>query len=129
MISAILGGRAAEDIFFNEFTSGASNDIEKATKIARKMVTEYGMSNLGPISYSGYDEEKRWLAKQVGEYHKQSEEMAARIDKEVEKIIDTAYKRAKDILKGKKELMEKISNKLLEKETLTQDEFGALLSE
>ena len=129
IIAAILGGRASEDIFFNEFTSGASDDIEKATKVARKMVTEYGMSNLGPISYNGYDKEKNWLAKQMGEYNNQSEEITAKIDNEIKRIIDESYEKAKGILKENEKLMEKISKELLEKETLTQDEFEALLNE
>ncbi len=129
MLSAMLGGRAAEEVFFNEFTSGASNDIEKATKVTRKMVTEFGMSSLGPIAYTAHNEDKMWLAKQMGEYSKHSEEMAAKIDREIKKIIDKAYDKAKEILENNKGLMEKITEELLAKETLTQDEFEELLNE
>lgn len=129
MISAMLGGRASEDLFFNEFTSGAADDIEKATKLARKMVTEYGMSGLGPISFNGHDEEKRWLARQMGDYSRQSEEVASQVDREIRKIIEDAYKKAKGILKDNEEVIERISDKLLEKETLTREDFEALLNE
>lgn len=128
ILSAVLGGRAAEDIFFSDFTSGAADDIEKATKVARKMVTEYGMSSLGPIAFNGHEETKMWLARQMGEYSKQSEETASKIDKEIKKIIDEAYEKAKEILEKNKELMEKLANNLLEKETLTGDEFEAILN-
>ncbi len=126
IITSMLGGRASEDIFFNEFTSGAADDIERATKIARKMVTEYGMSKLGPIAFGSKDSEKIWLARQMGEYSAQSEEITAKIDREIKRIIDEAYSKAKEILKDNEEAIEKVSQKLLEKETLTQDEFDAV---
>jgi len=88
VISAMLGGRASEELFFNEITSGASDDIERATKLARKMVTEYGMSSLGPISFNGHDEESMWLARQMGEYSRQSEEVASQVDREIRKIVE-----------------------------------------
>nr|MBP8961242.1 AAA family ATPase [Patescibacteria group bacterium] len=128
IIATMLGGRAAEELVFAEYTSGASDDIERATKIARKMVTEYGMSDLGPISFNGNDEEQIWLAKQMGEYHTVSQETASRVDKEVIKIVDKAYTEAKNILIAKKQLLDSISQKLLEQETLTQEDFKLLVS-
>ncbi|HDQ88704.1 MAG TPA: AAA family ATPase, partial [candidate division WWE3 bacterium] len=127
VISAMLAGRASEDLVFGEFTSGASDDIERATKIARKMVAEYGMSELGPISFKGHDEESIWLARQMGEYHTVSQETASKVDKEIVKIVEEAYKKAKELLEEKRELLDRVSAKLLEKETLSQEEFKALL--
>ena len=129
MLAALLGGRASEEVFFNQFTSGAANDIERATQIARKMVTEYGMSSLGPVAYIGSNEEKNWLAKQLGSSTSQSEEFTAKIDREIKEIIERAYSRAKEILEGKKEVIKEVVEELLEKETLTREEFGALLNE
>ncbi len=129
MLAALLGGRASEEVFFNQFTSGAANDIERATQIARKMVTEYGMSSLGPVAYIGSNEEKNWLAKQLGSSASQSEEFTAKIDREIKEIIERAYSRAKEILEGKKEVIKEVVEELLEKETLTREEFEALLNE
>lgn len=129
MLAALLGGRASEEVFFNQFTSGAANDIERATQIARKMVTEYGMSSLGPVAYIGSNEEKNWLAKQLGSSTSQSEEFTAKIDREIKEIIERAYSRAKEILEGKKEVIKEVVEELLEKETLTREEFEALLNE
>lgn len=129
MLAALLGGRASEEVFFNQFTSGAANDIERATQITRKMVTEYGMSSLGPVAYKGGNEESNWLAKQLGENAAQSEEFTAKIDREIKKIIEGAYTKAKEILEGKKEVMKNVAEELLKKETLTRGEFEVLLNE
>ena len=126
IISTMLGGRSAEAIVYNEFTVGASDDINKATGIARKMVTEYGMSSLGPIAYEA-KETSFWLAKGFEENNQLSDEMAAKIDAEVHKIITTAYETAKDILVTHRDALDRISQQLMEKETLTADEFKALL--
>jgi len=127
MITTMLGGRAAEEIIFKEMTIGAADDIEKATKLARKMVTQYGMSDLGPISYNGKGD-KVMLAKEFGLSHSgPSEEMAAKIDKEIEKIVDSCYENAKNIIKSHKGTLDKISNALLEKETLYEEEFKKLI--
>ena len=127
LISTMLGGRAAEEIVFNEFTAGASNDIKRATELARKMVTEYGMSSLGPINYESKSE-FAWLAKEFGESSPISNEMSAKIDSEIEKIIDGCYQEAKKILIEKRDVLDKVSLKLLEKETLDADEFKALIT-
>lgn len=124
-IAALLGGRAAEELEFNEFTVGAANDIEQATLITRKMVTEFGMSDLGPISLE--QGEKTWLLRQLGEPYGYSEEMAAKIDTEVKKIIDNCYKKAEDILKKNKKKLDRVAKKLIEKETLEAEEFQHLI--
>lgn len=126
MIKMMLGGRAAEELIFDEMTTGASNDIEKATNVARKMVTEYGMSPLGPINYS-FDAERNWVAKQMGEDRSYSESMAAKIDDEVKVIIDSCYKEALDILKKERAHLDAVSLALLEKETLDGDDFAKLI--
>jgi len=126
IISTILGGRAAETIIFNEHTTGASDDIEKSTEIARRMVTEYGMSNLGPISYDGKDG-RFWLARQMGESAHYSQEIAAKIDAEIKLIIDNAFEKAKNILMEHKDKLDKVAARLLEKETIDGDEFRNLL--
>ena len=127
LITTMLGGRAAEETVFNELTVGASDDIERATQIARKMVTEFGMSDLGPISYEG-NNRAPWLARELGESANHSEEMAAKIDGEVKKIIDAAFKAAKTVLIQKREPLDKIPARLLEKETIDADEYTALLA-
>ena len=127
LITTMLGGRAAEEIVFKEFTTGASNDIKKATELARKMVTEYGMSSLGPIFYEAKSEFS-WFAKEFGESSPLSNEMSAKIDSEIEKIIDGCYEDAKRILTEKRHILDKVSEKLLEKETLDGDEFKELIN-
>jgi cell division protease FtsH len=127
IIATVLGGRAAEEIVFNELTVGAADDIDKATTLARKMVAEYGMSALGPVSYDGKDG-NFWLARELGESVKYSEEVAAKIDREVSKIVEEAYAKAKKVLKAKRKVLDKIAKKLLEKETIDGDEFKKLLS-
>ena len=129
MITTMLGGRAAEEIIFNELTIGAADDIEKATKLARKMVTQYGMSKLGPISFNSRGGE-HMLARDFGLHAPAySNEMAAKIDEEVEIIVDSAYKEAKKILNENKGILDIIAGALLEKETLYEDEFKELISQ
>jgi cell division protease FtsH len=126
LITTMLGGRAAEEIVFKEFTAGASNDIKRATELARKMVTEYGMSSLGPINYESKSE-FAWLAKEFGESSPISNEMSAKIDSEIEKIISSSYQEAVRILTEKRHVLDIVSEKLLEKETLDGDEFKELI--
>ncbi len=125
MIAMMMGGRAAEELVFDEMTTGAASDIEKATEVARKMVTEYGMSDLGPISFDGA-EGKFWLAKQMGEGPHYSEEVAAKIDDEVKKIIQGAHSEATDILKKHRKELDAVVEVLLEKETIDGDEFAQI---
>jgi cell division protease FtsH len=122
MITMALGGRAAEEIVFKETTIGASNDLSKANQLARKMVTEFGMSPLGPISYNG-DGGQAWVARGFVEGPKQSEEMSAKIDAEANKIVSEAYKNAKKIVRAKRKTLDKVVKELLKKETLDGDEF------
>ncbi|HSX39279.1 MAG TPA: ATP-dependent zinc metalloprotease FtsH [Candidatus Saccharimonadales bacterium] len=126
LIATMLGGRAAEENVFNELTVGASDDIDRATNVARKMVTEYGMSDLGPISYEGKNS-GNWVAREMGESINYSQEMAAKIDVEVAKIIDTAFSAAKKILAEKRETLDKIAQRLLEKETLDAEEYLSII--
>ena len=126
LITTMLGGRAAEEVVFGELTAGASEDIKRCTELARKMVTEYGMSPLGPIFYEGRSEFS-WLAEEFGEGSSISEEMSAKVDAEISKIVDGSYKEAKKILIEKREKLDKVAEKLLEVETIDGDEFKKLL--
>jgi len=122
----LLGGRAAEEIIFNDITSGASNDIENVTKLARKMVTRLGMSDaLGPMVY-GQKEELVFLGREISEQRDYSESVAQKIDAEVQRFITEAYAQAKAILTKYKESLILVAEKLLEKETLSKNEFEAL---
>ncbi len=117
-----LGGYVSEEIFFKELTTGASSDLTKATHIARNMVTEYGMSSLGPVIYGDQNREV-FLGRDYGHVRNYSEEVAAKIDKEVKMFVDKAYDRTKKIIMDNKDLMKEIATKLLEKETLNRKEF------
>jgi cell division protease FtsH len=119
-ISVMLGGRAAENLVFKEMTTGASDDIAKATELARTMVTEYGMSDLGPVNLDG--EHKRFY-----EQTNVSPDMAAKIDEQVKKITDTAYKIATSILIKLRSKLDLLAGELLKKETLESEEFGKLI--
>ncbi len=122
-IAYMLGGRAAEEIVFNEVSTGASNDLEQATKIARAMVTRYGMSEaLGPLVY-GRKEELVFLGKEIGEQRDYSEAVAHEIDSEVSKIIMRAYDRAKEVIRQYREQIDRVVASLMERETLSADEF------
>jgi cell division protease FtsH len=127
-IAMLLGGRAAEKIIFKDFTTGASNDMENATKIAREMVTRYGMSEkLGNRVY-GRKNELVFLGKELGEHDKDySEEVAAIIDSEVSRIISDGYKLAEKTIISNKAKLDKIANKLLESETIEAEEFKTLM--
>ena len=128
-IIGYLGGRSSEEIFFSDVTTGASNDIEVATRIARSMVTEYGMSSLGPIQYER-DTGSVFLGRDYTSTQKNfSTQIAFEIDQEVRKIIDDAHQKAKDIiLENKKEVI-LIAETLLKKETITAEEIDVLLKE
>ena len=127
-IIGFLGGRSSEEIFFDDVTTGASNDIEVATQIARSMVTEYGMSSLGPIQYEK-DTGSVFLGRDYTSTQKNfSTQIAFEIDQEVRKIIDEAHKKAQDIIKANKADVIKIAETLLEKETITAEEIDAVLA-
>jgi cell division protease FtsH len=129
-IAMSLGGRAAEQLIFNEITTGASSDIEKATKTARDMVTRFGMSEkMGPQIY-GRRDELVFLGKELSEHEKNySEEVAALIDREVSRIIDEGYKKAKAVITKYKPKLKIISDELIAKETIEGPEFEKLMGE
>jgi cell division protease FtsH len=126
-LAKLMGGRVAEEVVFNHKTSGASDDIEKATTIARKMVTVYGMSNsMGPIAF-GQKEEAIFLGREIAQHRDYSEKTAIKIDEEVQRIVDEAYSTAKGILREHEDLLHKIAETLLEKETLDGKEIDAII--
>ena len=125
-MATLLGGYCAERFKFKEITSGASNDLKRASAMARKLVKEYGMSALGPISF-GEKEELVFLGKEISEQRNYSEKVAFKIDKEVEKFIKNAEKEATKILSKKKALLEKIAQTLITKETIEKEEFERLI--
>lgn len=127
-MATLLGGYCAEKIIFNETTTGASNDLKRASDLARKLVKEYGMSPLGPISF-GEKEELVFLGREISEQRNYSEKIAALIDKEVENFIRTAEKQAMEILTKNKKILEKIAKALIEKETIEREEYEDLLKE
>jgi cell division protease FtsH len=125
-IAAMLGGRAAERLVFNELTAGAASDIEKATRLARAMVVEFGMSKLGPIALGPMWEASDW-GRVYMEPVKVSEETQARVDGEVKFLVDEGYKMAVDVLKKNRKIMEKLVERLLEVETIEQEEFEKIV--
>jgi len=127
MISTALGGRAAEELVFDELTIGASNDIQKASEIARKMVTEYGMGADGPVGLVP-DLAESWLELQVNGRREISQETLAKVDVEVRQIVTDCYQKAKDIILAHRGKLDLVTVKLMEKETLTGEEFKALMS-
>jgi cell division protease FtsH len=122
-MTGLLGGRVAEEIVFNDITSGASNDIERVTKLARTMVTRLGMSTeLGPMVY-GQKEELIFLGREISEQRDYSEAIAEKIDKEVRDLVEIAYVRAREILTKYRDRLDAVAQKLLEVETLSRDDF------
>jgi cell division protease FtsH len=126
-IVILLGGRAAEELILKEFTTGAGNDIERATSLARKMVCEWGMSDeMGPLSY-GKKEEQIFLGREFATHKDYSEDTAKKIDKEVSRIVLTGYESAKKILSDHLDLLNRIALELLEKEVLNGSELDELI--
>jgi cell division protease FtsH len=122
-----LGGQAAEMLVFGEMTTGAENDIERCTKLARKMVTEYGMSDkLGPLAY-GHKEEMVFLGRDLGEQRNYSEVVAVEIDSEVRRLVTTAFNRAKEILDKNRDRLALIAERLVQEETLDRTQFEGLM--
>jgi len=122
----LMGGRVAEEVVFNDFTSGASDDLERATKIARTMVTRLGMSaELGPMVY-GQKEELIFLGREISEQRDYSESVAEKIDVEVHGYVNRAYEEAKRILTEYRPQLDLIANRLLEVETINRAEFEEL---
>ena len=125
-IMGLLGGRVAEEIVFNEMTTGAHNDFEKATKIARAMVTEYGMSDLGPVQFE-HQESSVFLGRDYNKSRNFSGQVAFEIDQEQRKIINECYEKAKKVIKENRDLLDLIANALLENETLTKEQIDYLV--
>jgi cell division protease FtsH len=126
-LAVMMGGRSAEEIIFNEITTGASNDIERATSIARKMVCEWGMSDkLGPMSF-GKKNEEIFLGREIQSHRDYSEKTAQDIDNEVVRIIKNAQKDSHKILKEKIDLLHLMANELLEHETIDEKDIKLLV--
>ena len=127
-LSVILAGRAAEELVFNDVTTNASDDLERATNLAREMVTRYGMSEkMGPQTF-GDHEELIFLGREISEQRNYGEEVARSIDHEVRRFIDEAYGRALSILTTYREKLTELANRLIEKETLDRKEFEAIFA-
>jgi cell division protease FtsH len=116
-IAMAMGGRIAEDLFIGSITTGAANDIEKATEVARAMVCEYGMSDLGPLTF-GKKEEQIFLGREIAQHRDYSEDTAIKIDREVQRIISEQYQRAQKILEDNRDTLIRLAEALLEFETL-----------
>ncbi len=127
-IAILLGGRAAEEIALNHMTTGAGNDIERATMLARKMVTEWGMSDrLGPLAY-GKKEEQIFLGREIAQHRDYSEHTAIEIDEEVKRIVSENYEKAKKLISDRRETLDLLTKALLEKETLDGPEIEAIVN-
>ncbi len=125
-ICGLLGGRVAEEVIFGEITTGAHDDFRKATKIARKMVTEYGMSNLGPMMLEEPDE-NTFLGRDYTKNRNISDTVAHEIDEEMRNIISSCYEKTKGIIKSNRKLLDLIANTLLEEETITKEQIDYLV--
>ncbi|MCB9801031.1 MAG: ATP-dependent metallopeptidase FtsH/Yme1/Tma family protein [Pseudomonadales bacterium] len=121
-IAVLMGGRAAEELVFNEYTAGASSDIERATRIARAMVTEYGMSKLGPMNFSPLYESQDY-GRAWGEPNRVSLTVQEQVDAETKRFLEEGYARALQILKNDRTILDAVSQKLIEQESLDADEF------
>ena len=127
-LAGLLGGRVAEELVFDDITSGASNDIERVTKIARSMVTEYGMSSrIGPMAL-GHKEELVFLGRDLGEQRNYSEEVAALIDEEIKGFVSEAYDKAKRILTEQRAKMDAVVERLKVEETIDAAQLDEILA-
>ena len=126
-LSVAFGGRAAEELIFNRISTGASNDIKQATDLATKMIRSWGMSDiLGPLSYAK-GEEQVFLGREIAQHRDYSDETAQKIDSEIHRLIDTAYQRSRKVLKDNLEILHKLAELLLEKETVMGKELDELI--
>jgi cell division protease FtsH len=125
-LSILMGGRIAEEIFMHHITTGASNDIERATDMARKMVCEWGMSELGPLSF-GKKEEQIFLGREIAQHRDYSEATAIKIDDQVRKLVEAGYSRARGIIEDKSDALVRIAEALLEREVLDGAEVKMLI--
>ncbi len=127
-LAGLLGGRVAEEEVFGDITTGASNDLERVTKLARSMVTQYGMSDeLGPQTF-GEKEEMMFLGREIGEQRNYSEEVAESIDREVRSLVDEAYGRAREILRSHRNKLDEVAHYLLDNETMDAQAFQAVFA-
>jgi cell division protease FtsH len=125
-LAILMGGRIAEEMFMHHITTGAGNDIERATDLARKMVCEWGMSELGPMSF-GKKEEQIFLGREIAQHRDYSEATAIEIDQQARKLVDGGYQDAKRIISQHAEAMDRIALALLEREVLDGAEVKALI--
>jgi len=125
-LAIMMGGRVAEELFLNHITTGAGNDIEQATELARRMVCEFGMSDLGPLAY-GKNQGEIFLGRDLATSRDFSEDTAIKIDQEVKRFVTTAYQRAKDLLASHREALVRIAESLLERESLDSSEVKLLM--
>jgi cell division protease FtsH len=127
-LAGLLGGRAAEEVVFNDITTGASSDLERATKLARAMITQYGMSEkLGPLTF-GEKEELIFLGREISEQRNYSEEVARQIDREVRRLMDDAYQTAKRIILANRAKLSEIADRLVREETIDAASFNAMFA-
>jgi cell division protease FtsH len=125
-IAILMGGRIAEEIFLHQMSTGAGNDIERATELARKMVCEWGMSDLGPLTF-GKKEEQIFLGREIAQHRDYSEATAIQIDEEVKKMVSIGYSTARAILSENRDTLEKIAKALIEREVLDASEIKLLV--
>jgi cell division protease FtsH len=127
-LAMLLGGRVAEEVVFNEVTTGASDDIQRATKIAKQMVTQYGMSDLGPLAL-GENESQPFLGRDFGHVKDYSDEVAARIDSEVRRLVEEAYDEAQEIITHYRDRLDLMVERLIEKESIDKEEVQEIFGE
>ena len=125
-IAILMGGRIAEELFLNVMSTGAGNDIERATDMARKMVCEWGMSDLGPMTF-GKKEEQIFLGREIAQHRDYSEDTAIKIDQEVRKLVNKGYTTAKELISDNRETLERIARALIEREVLDANEIKMLV--
>src|SRR5213075_2849057 len=125
-IAILMGGRLAEEIFLNQMSTGAGNDIERATELARKMVCEFGMSELGPLTF-GKKEEQIFLGREISQHRDYSEDTAIQIDHQVRGLISSGYDTARNILQTDREALVRIAVALLDREVLDASELKLLV--
>src|SRR5262249_34183202 len=125
-IAIMMGGRIAEELFLNQMSTGAGNDIERATEMARRMVCEFGMSELGPLTY-GKKEEQIFLGREIAQHRDYSEATAIKIDDEVRRLVQKGYETAKSILADNRDTLVKIANALREREVLDANQLRMII--
>jgi len=125
-IAILMGGRIAEELFLNVMSTGAGNDIERATDMARKMVCEWGMSDLGPMTF-GKKEEQIFLGREIAQHRDYSEDTAIKIDQEVRKLVNKGYTTAKQLISDNRDTLERIARALIEREVLDANEIKMLV--